>query len=70
VKGALHDAPDWEALQRYWRGNLERLAAEFVAGHAVVDPERDACRYCHLPMLCRIDELGGATEADEEGDDA
>jgi ATP-dependent helicase/nuclease subunit B len=70
VKGALHDAPDREALQRYWRGNLERLAAEFVAGHAVVDPERDACRYCHLPMLCRIDELGGAAASDEEGDDA
>ena len=50
--------------------NLERLAAEYAAGHAVVDPERDACRYCHLPMLCRIDELGGVTEADEEGDDA
>ena len=70
VKGALFDAPDWVALQRYWRTNLERLAAEFSAGHAVVDPERDACKFCHLPMLCRIDELGGVAEDDEEAGDA
>ena len=36
VKGALFDAPDWDGLQKYWRANLTTLAAEFVAGHAVV----------------------------------
>jgi hypothetical protein len=69
VKGALFEAGDWDALQRYWRANLARLAAEFAAGHAVVDPARDACRFCHLPMLCRIDELGGVEEPEEAGDD-
>lgn len=66
VKGALHEAADWDGLQKYWRTNLTTLAAEFSAGHAVVDPERDACTYCHLPMLCRIDELGGVEEDDED----
>ena len=72
VDGALIDAPDWDALQAYWRTNLTKLAAEFSAGHAVVDPERDACKHCHLPMLCRIDELGGIddeVEGDEVGND-
>jgi probable DNA repair protein len=71
ITGAVHEAPDWSALQRYWRTNLERLAAEFSAGHAVVDPERGACEHCHLAMLCRIDELGGVAEgeADEEAVD-
>jgi hypothetical protein len=68
VKGALFDAPDWDGLQRYWRTNLTKLAAEFSAGHAVVDPARDACKYCHLPMLCRIDELGGVEEGEADDD--
>ena len=68
VAGALYDAPDWAGLQKYWRTNLTQLAAEFSAGHAVVDPERDACKYCHLSILCRIDELGGIEE-EEAGDD-
>jgi len=40
-----------------WRRVLEKLAVNFRAGHAEVDPKRDACDYCRLKALCRIREL-------------
>jgi probable DNA repair protein len=40
-----------------WRRVLETLAGNFRAGHAEVDPKRDACDYCRLKALCRIREL-------------
>ncbi len=36
------------ALLRQWRGQVERLAREFLRGEAQVDPLVDACRRCHL----------------------
>jgi len=54
-------ATDWESLNACWRENLERLAAEFLAGDARVDPlANDSCTWCGLQPLCRI----GATEAE------
>jgi ATP-dependent helicase/DNAse subunit B len=37
---------------------LSRLAREFLAGSAAVDPKHPAtsCRYCELHALCRIRE--------------
>lgn len=52
----VKDAPDWEALTRGWTKHVTHLAAQFLEGRAVVDPARDACRYCHLAALCRIGE--------------
>jgi ATP-dependent helicase/nuclease subunit B len=40
-----------------WRRVLEKLAKNYRAGHAEVDPKRDACDYCGLKALCRIREL-------------
>jgi ATP-dependent helicase/nuclease subunit B len=39
-----------------WRRVLERLASEFRAGRADVDPKPDACEHCGLRPLCRIRE--------------
>ena len=50
-------AKDWEDLSAQWRDNLERLAREFVAGNAQVDPLKDSsCTYCGLQALCRVGE--------------
>ena len=40
-----------------WKRVLERLAQDYGAGVAVVDPKRDACDLCGLRALCRIREL-------------
>jgi probable DNA repair protein len=48
---------DWSGLLKTWRGQLEALADAFVSGRAEVDPrDAQACRYCDLHALCRIDE--------------
>jgi len=63
----------WSALVDHWSIVLERLAMQFAAGEAAVDPKRlpQTCRYCDLPTLCRINERGGAVIAgavdDEDG---
>lgn len=46
---------DWPGLLDEWRANLQQLAAQFTAGHAVVDPLPDACKYCGLQALCRVE---------------
>lgn len=48
---------DWRAQLAVWRSVIERLAGEFIAGRAAVDPLRTACGTCHLHALCRIDEV-------------
>jgi ATP-dependent helicase/nuclease subunit B len=63
ARGCLDDA-DWESLNEYWRCNLERLATEFVAGRAGVDPlTKASCSWCGLQPLCRI---GRAIDEEEE----
>lgn len=47
---------DWQGLLRSWRVTLEKLVAEFAAGDARVDPQKQACTYCHLAGLCRLEE--------------
>jgi probable DNA repair protein len=50
-----------EEMQRQreeWRTTLTRLAEDFLAGVAVVDPKKgnETCRYCAQSLLCRIRE--------------
>jgi RecB family exonuclease len=53
--GERMPAADWEALNECWRANLERLAIEFVAGDARVEPlGPSSCTWCGLQALCRI----------------
>lgn len=44
----------WAHWQGEWLRRVEQLAADFVAGNAVVDPRPKACEYCHAVSICRI----------------
>jgi probable DNA repair protein len=59
---------DWGALKREWRGVLDALAGDFVAGDARVAPKNrnTTCRYCDVMPLCRIFESGPAAGDGEE----
>lgn len=47
----------WSALTQQWRDTLQRLADNFFAGDARVDPAfYDTCAFCELHSLCRIGE--------------
>ena len=49
--------PDWETLISQWHECLNRLAAGYRDGNAVVDPKNvNSCLYCDLHSLCRINE--------------
>lgn len=53
-----------------WRGYIEQLARDFVAGRADVDP-RDypkTCESCDLHALCRVREAGALAGEDDDGD--
>ena len=62
----------WDAQLAEWRRVLARLATEFAAGEAAVQPKdpRTTCRNCELHPFCRIHERLGAAVPDQEGDDA
>ena len=55
--------------QEAWRATLTRVAEDFAAGVAVVDPKkgRETCRYCAQGLLCRIREADGVgSDSSEE----
>ena len=56
--------------QEEWRTTLTRLAEDFHAGVAVVDPKRrnETCRYCAQGLLCRIREAEDFVEEENPGD--
>ena len=61
------DTQDWASLNARWRENLERLASEFIAGEAQVDPlSLSSCTWCGLQPLCRIDAQQDTVEPVEE----
>jgi ATP-dependent helicase/nuclease subunit B len=53
-----NDARAWELRRNEWIGCVERLASEFLAGRAVVDPMPGACDYCEIKSVCRIADRG------------
>jgi RecB family exonuclease len=64
--GKLHAS--WGELTAAWREATARLAAEFAAGHAPVDPKKRyaSCTWCELGALCRIREKAVAEEGDDD----
>jgi ATP-dependent helicase/nuclease subunit B len=56
---------DWNRFLAEAEIEVERLANEFVAGYAAVDPLPGACEYCQIKPLCRVRE-SGAEEPNEE----
>lgn len=53
----------WRSELDQWLIGLARIAADYIAGHAPVQPAADVCRNCHLTVLCRRMEFA-ATEFD------
>ncbi len=55
-----------------WRGHIEQLAADFVAGRAEVDPREypKTCERCGLQSLCRIQEHPGVLAVEDDTDTA
>lgn len=51
---AQDEALDWSGLLAHWQASIDELAAEFVAGRADPTPSLQACRYCALGGLCRV----------------
>jgi ATP-dependent helicase/nuclease subunit B len=47
---------DWNLQLREWSETVHKLAREFEAGHAAVNPRKDACTYCDIKPICRIAE--------------
>jgi ATP-dependent helicase/DNAse subunit B len=47
---------DWQQQRSQWAEQLGALAKSIEAGDAAVNPQTNACRYCHLKSLCRVDE--------------
>lgn len=65
----LAGCASWNEVMGYWTRALSGVAAGFLAGDAAVDPKDTAktCRYCNLPPLCRVGDLGAASAgADDE----
>lgn len=61
--GALPDQQSWQTMLQNWKAALENLAGEITSGYGAISPRDDiSCRYCPLPLLCRID----GNEGDEE----
>jgi hypothetical protein len=50
----------WQAELERWLLGLARIATDYIAGHAPVQPATDVCRNCHLTILCRRVELQSA----------
>jgi ATP-dependent helicase/nuclease subunit B len=54
----------WEQQLEVWRSQMAQLAADFVRGHAAVDPMDRACDFCHLHAFCRIGDASESADAD------
>ncbi len=63
---------DWQAMLTHWRHALANLATEFLQGQARVDPLLNACKFCQLDGLCRIDKSKqvALAEVEEGGESA
>lgn len=67
------DLPEqWPDIIQHWRSVLERLAQEFMAGAAAVDPKTPSltCRYCELKPLCRIKEQFNIDDEEQRHDNS
>jgi probable DNA repair protein len=62
----------WSELTSLWQQRVDRIADEFIAGVAKVDPINGVktCLYCQLQPLCRINEIATAQPLDDENTDA
>ena len=68
LPGAKPPTPGWDEQRAFWRAELGRLAGEFAAGNATVDPKKppQTCRNCGVQPLCRIAERAASIPEDRE----
>lgn len=67
--GKRNSPDDWGALLLFWRQNLNALAEEFAHGRCDVSPrDEQACRYCGLEAVCRVEESGSVMDAEVSGE--
>jgi RecB family exonuclease len=52
---SLEGAASLAALVPLWAQRIERIAAQFAAGRAVLDPLGGACSECRFQAVCRVD---------------
>lgn len=52
----------WPRQVHLWRDVVQRLARDFAAGVATLDPKPGACQYCPVASVCRIAEAGTVGE--------
>jgi len=57
---------DWTSQLLNWQAINTRLANDFVAGDARVNPTKKACEYCDLTSVCRIHEQYEGERANDE----
>ncbi|ATX79852.1 putative DNA repair protein [Mariprofundus aestuarium] len=65
--GKRNSPDDWSLLLQSWRENINALAEEFAQGRCDVSPrDEQACNYCGLEAVCRIEETGFDRDAGDE----
>jgi RecB family exonuclease len=71
VEGAFGTDPldAWPTRRQEWLARIEHLAADFLAGRAVVDPKPGACDYCHVASICRIADRVETSDVSDTSDD-
>jgi ATP-dependent helicase/DNAse subunit B len=57
---------DWDRYLESAKNNVEKLALDFLHGEAAVDPMKGACDFCGVKPFCRVNEVRGTQEEDEE----
>lgn len=65
----FRELDEWSDLLDGWHTNLAALAQNFKSGQAAVDPiDANACKYCHLHALCRVNERAPYLVDNREGE--
>jgi len=61
---------NWQQWRNHWKQSLDSIAGELRSGLASVTPMKNACQFCELKSLCRVNDQPGRTLDDEDsGDD-
>jgi probable DNA repair protein len=50
---SIRHVDDWDALTAAWPRQLLQLITNHLAGEGTLAHDRNVCRHCHLPALCR-----------------
>ncbi len=59
---------DWSGWREHWQTALQNIALEIKQGVATITPAKNACQFCELTSLCRIDST--RVQSDDEVSDA